>query len=69
MNQNDYLNKLKLVELEKKKMDIEKKNAKGQLYFNAASMAPLGIKTNGLLGTTYMNRTSQSALNKEFYSN
>lgn len=28
-----------------------------------------GIKTNGLLGTTLLNKTSQSALNKDFYSN
>lgn len=70
MNQNDYVNKLKLIELEKKKMEIEKSNTRGQLYLGATSGS---LKTRGLLGTTLMSNNnkmmSQTVLQKEFYSN
>ena len=60
---------LKLFILKKKKMDIEKKTSKGQFFMNTTAMGQTGLKTHGLLGTTLLGKTSQSALNKEFYSN
>lgn len=66
MHQNDYTNKLKLIDLEKKKLEIEKNNTRGQLYLTATSGA---FKTHGLLGTSLLNKTNNLSLHKEFYSN
>ncbi len=54
MNQKQYINKLKLIELEKKKIDIEKKSSKGQMYLNSTVNGNLGLKTKGFLGTTML---------------
>lgn len=50
---------------------MEKKTAKGQVCFNMTSQSPSRMRANGGMfgATTILNKTSQSALNKDFYSN
>lgn len=74
LGQEDYLNKVKLVELERRRLEVGNVATKGRVGVNGTSLLdPTRMRGNNngvVLGTTnLLSRTSQSALNKEFYSN